>query len=68
MRYSLLIEYDGSDYSGWQIQKMQKTVQGEIEKALEVILKIKTGIIGAGFRVRFSLRAISTVIKWSCAC
>jgi tRNA pseudouridine38-40 synthase len=48
MRYSLLIEYDGSNYSGWQIQKAQKTVQGEIEKALEVILKTKTGIIGAG--------------------
>lgn len=41
MRYSLLIEYDGSDYSGWQIQKAQKTVQGEIEKALEIILKAK---------------------------
>jgi len=48
MRYSLLIEYDGSEYSGWQIQKAQKTVQGEIEKALEVILKTKTGIVGAG--------------------
>jgi tRNA pseudouridine38-40 synthase len=48
MRYSLLIEYDGTGYSGWQIQKAQKTVQGEIEKALKVILKMKTGIIGAG--------------------
>jgi len=48
MRFSLLVEYDGTDYSGWQIQKEQNTVQGEIEKALEVILKTKTGIIGAG--------------------
>lgn len=48
MRYSLLIEYDGSDYSGWQVQKEQKTIQGEIEKAIEVILKQKIGIIGAG--------------------
>jgi len=48
MRYSLLIEYDGTDYSGWQFQKEQNTVQSEIEKALAVILKTKTGIIGAG--------------------
>lgn len=48
MRYSLLIEYDGSDYSGWQIQKTERTIQGEIEKALEVILKTKTGIVGSG--------------------
>ena len=48
MRYSLLIEYDGTAYSGWQIQKEQKTIQGEIEKALEIILKTKTGILGAG--------------------
>ena len=48
MRYSLLIEYDGTGYSGWQIQKEQKTIQGEIEKALEIILKTKTGILGAG--------------------
>ena len=48
MRYSLLIEYDGTDYSGWQIQNDQKTIQGEIEKALQIILKSKTGIVGAG--------------------
>ncbi len=48
MKYSLLIEYDGSDYSGWQIQKAQKTIQGEIEKALKVILKTKIDIFGAG--------------------
>jgi tRNA pseudouridine38-40 synthase len=48
MRYSLLIEYDGTAFSGWQIQKSQKTIQSEIEKALKVILKTKTGIVGAG--------------------
>lgn len=48
MRYSLVIEYDGTAFSGWQIQKSQKTIQSEIEKALKVLLKTKTGIVGAG--------------------
>ncbi len=48
MRYSLVIEYDGTEYSGWQIQKSQKTIQGEIEKALKVILKNEIGTVGAG--------------------
>lgn len=48
MRYSLLIEYDGTAFSGWQIQNSQKTIQREIEKALEIILKNETGIVGAG--------------------
>lgn len=34
MRLKLTIEYAGTRYSGWQIQKNAKTVQGEIEKAI----------------------------------
>lgn len=33
MRFKLTIEYAGTRYSGWQIQKNAKTVQGEIERA-----------------------------------
>ncbi len=32
--YLLLIEYDGAGFSGWQVQPGERTVQGEIEKAL----------------------------------
>ncbi len=48
MRYSLHIEYDGTSFAGWQIQKDQVTIQDEIEKAIEVILRQKTTITGAG--------------------
>ena len=34
MRLKLTIEYNGTRYSGWQIQKNAKTVQGEIERAV----------------------------------
>ncbi|HLG59520.1 MAG TPA: tRNA pseudouridine(38-40) synthase TruA [Vicinamibacterales bacterium] len=35
MRLKLTIEYAGTRYSGWQIQKNAKTVQGEIERAIK---------------------------------
>ena len=34
MRLKLTIEYAGTRYSGWQIQKNARTVQGELERAV----------------------------------
>jgi tRNA pseudouridine38-40 synthase len=34
MRLKLTIEYAGTRYSGWQIQKNAKTIQGELERAV----------------------------------
>jgi tRNA pseudouridine38-40 synthase len=34
-RFKLYIEYEGTRYSGWQIQKNARTVQGEITSALQ---------------------------------
>ncbi len=36
-RYKIIIQYDGSSFSGWQLQKNRNTVQGEIENALKII-------------------------------
>ncbi len=44
----LNIEYDGTNFAGWQVQPDERTVQGEIEKALGEITKTKTKVIGAG--------------------
>ena len=44
----LTVEYDGTPFYGWQIQKNQKTVQGEIQKAVEKIIGKRVVIFGAG--------------------
>jgi tRNA pseudouridine38-40 synthase len=38
-RFRLLIEYAGTRYSGWQIQKNARTVQGEIDRAIRAAFK-----------------------------
>ena len=34
MRFKLTIEYNGTRYSGWQIQKNARTVAGDLERAI----------------------------------
>ena len=34
-RYKLTIEYAGTRYSGWQVQKNARTVQGELQRAVQ---------------------------------
>jgi len=44
-----LIEFDGTDFAGWQTQiKGERTVQGELEAALSQVLQRKVNLIGAG--------------------
>ena len=40
-RYRLTLEYAGTRYSGWQIQKNAKTVQGELHRAIETALRLR---------------------------
>lgn len=40
-RFKLYIEYEGTRFSGWQIQKNARTVQGEIDNALGKILQTR---------------------------
>ncbi len=46
--YKLTIQYDGTDYHGWQMQQNARTVQDEIVRAIEVLIKEKVNLIGAG--------------------
>lgn len=47
-RYLIKLSYDGHLFRGWQIQNDERTVQHEIEKALEKIAKVKIRITGSG--------------------
>ena len=47
-RYQILVEYAGSNFRGWQVQKKGKTVQGLIQEKISKLLKEKIIIYGAG--------------------
>ena len=44
----LLIEYDGSDFVGWQVQAHGRTVQGELASALGILLRENIVPVGSG--------------------
>jgi tRNA pseudouridine38-40 synthase len=46
--YKLVIQYKGTNYAGWQIQKNAVTVQQIITGSIELILREKINLIGSG--------------------
>src|SRR5260221_11510374 len=48
MNLKLTLEYDGTNYSGWQLQAQHDSIQGRIEAALEKIFATKVRVHGAG--------------------
>jgi tRNA pseudouridine38-40 synthase len=47
-RLSAIVEYDGTDFEGFQVQARKRTVQGELERALHKITGEKIRVTGAG--------------------
>jgi tRNA pseudouridine38-40 synthase len=66
MSYRLEVEYDGSDFQGWQIQKAGRTVQRELEKALERLFGEPTVAIAAG-RTDAGVHATGQVVHFRVA-
>ena len=48
MRYIIRLSYDGSGFCGWQIQNNDRTVQGDLEKALKTLTGSDIQVTGAG--------------------
>jgi tRNA pseudouridine38-40 synthase len=63
--FKLIIEYDGTRYHGWQRQKDDRSIQGEIEKALQKMTARKVTVIGSG-RTDAGVHAEGQVASFEC--
>jgi tRNA pseudouridine38-40 synthase len=61
-----IVEYDGTEYKGFQVQPEHPTIQGEIERALQETIGTETRIAGAG-RTDAGVHALGQVIGFSVA-
>ena len=58
--FKMMLEYDGTDFHGWQRQQVLRTVQGTLEDALGAIVKRDVQVNGAG-RTDAGVHAIGQV-------
>ncbi|MBA4696879.1 MAG: tRNA pseudouridine(38-40) synthase TruA [Legionella sp.] len=65
MRTALLVEYDGSQYHGWQAQAGLKTVQGVLEQALSKVADNEIGVVAAG-RTDTGVHATHQIVHFDC--
>ena len=64
-RYQILIEYVGTNFRGWQVQKKGKTIQGLIQEKISNILKEKITLLGSG-RTDTGVHAIEQSAHFDC--
>ncbi|HJS52244.1 MAG TPA: tRNA pseudouridine(38-40) synthase TruA [Pyrinomonadaceae bacterium] len=48
MNYRLLIQYDGTDFHGWQVQENARTIQGELERVIGMLESADVSVTGSG--------------------
>ena len=64
-RYQILIEYVGTNFRGWQVQKKGKTIQGLLQEKISTLLKEKIKLIGSG-RTDTGVHAIEQSAHFDC--
>ena len=62
--YKAVVEYDGTLYLGFQIQRTGRTVQGELERALTQVTQRSVRVIAAG-RTDTGVHALGQVVHFS---
>ena len=63
--FKLVIEYDGSAYHGWQRQKADRTIQGEIENAIATMTGSQVSLTGSG-RTDAGVHALGQTANFVC--
>lgn len=48
MNFKLLIQYDGTDFHGWQVQENARTIQGELERVIGMLDEREVKVVGSG--------------------
>jgi len=48
MNFKLLIQYDGTDFHGWQVQENARTIQGELERVIGMLEGRDVKVAGSG--------------------
>ena len=64
-KYQILIEYVGTSFRGWQVQKNGKTIQGLIQEKISKILEEKIILIGSG-RTDAGVHALEQSAHFEC--
>jgi tRNA pseudouridine38-40 synthase len=64
--YKVVLEYDGTRYSGWQEQKNARTVMGELRKAALQVFGVEVEMQGAG-RTDAGVHALAQVVHFRVA-
>jgi len=62
----LTVEYDGSGFSGWQVQPGHRTIQGELQRVLEQILRENIPVITASGRTDAGVHARAQAVCFKC--
>tara|TARA_Y100001935_G_scaffold138874_1_gene114881 strand:+ start:215 stop:955 length:741 start_codon:yes stop_codon:yes gene_type:complete len=64
-KYQILVEYVGTNFRGWQVQKKGKTIQGIIQEKISKILREKIVIHGSG-RTDTGVHALEQSAHFEC--
>ena len=64
-RYQILVEYVGTNFRGWQVQKKGKTIQGLIQEKISKLLKENIILLGSG-RTDAGVHAIEQSAHFDC--